>query len=186
MPKQIFMILGTKFWNHDAGIFYLDPREKEIVAIQLERVTRIKHDGGLIIPILDWLRDSKYSYILEKTNYILHTFTPFPYEKDKDVINIAVSQFKKHIGGLVLRKYGIRPALFKIWKVTHESKFSQKFLKLLRNKNELFYLLLPLIREVGLTNLIKASIELWKINSMTREQMLEYAINNIMELVSNT
>ena len=51
------LIVGTKFFEHDSALCYLDLNEKKIFALSTERVTRIKHDNFTVEPILKAYKD---------------------------------------------------------------------------------------------------------------------------------
>lgn len=46
-------VLGVSTFGHDNSAFLVDTDRQEIIALSLERVTRIKHDNGDIAPIRD-------------------------------------------------------------------------------------------------------------------------------------
>lgn len=46
-------VLGVSTFGHDNSAFLVDTERQEIIAVSLERVTRIKHDNGDITPIRD-------------------------------------------------------------------------------------------------------------------------------------
>lgn len=65
-------ICGTKFFGHDASVFILDTDKKRIFAVDTERITRIKHDGTDIEPILLSFKKS-----FSKVEYFCQSFETF-------------------------------------------------------------------------------------------------------------
>lgn len=66
-------ILGSKFLGHDSSVCLIDTDKQEIFAISTERVTRIKHDGFNITPILLEYQDVFSSDEM----HICHSFNSF-------------------------------------------------------------------------------------------------------------
>ena len=62
-------ILGAKLKGHDSAIFLLDLDNRNVFAISTERITRIKHDGDWIKPIID-----EYYENLKDIDYVVHSF----------------------------------------------------------------------------------------------------------------
>ena len=100
-------ILGVKYFLHDSGIFYMDTKNMEIFGILTERVTRIKHDGGIIIPIL------KEYPNLRNIDYIAY---PFKYTNLDFIIY-------KHLDEYVRKKYS--PKYVKEY-IEHKKEISQR------------------------------------------------------------
>jgi len=129
-------ILGVKYFLHDSGVFYIDTKNREIFGILTERVTRIKHDGGTILPILEEypkLKDIEYvAYPFKYTNldfvifnyidtYIKKKYSPkyikeyieFKKELSQNKIDFIVSNIYKPFVWKILLVYGIRKLLFR-------------------------------------------------------------------------
>ena len=65
-------IVGGKFFNHDSALCCIDTTKKDIFAISTERITRIKHDYGSVLPILQ-----EYPVIFNDIDFIACGFSSF-------------------------------------------------------------------------------------------------------------
>ena len=75
-------VIGYNVAGHDDGIFIMDYDKKDIFGLDLERVTRIKHDGGMISPILTTEFLSNYlkkPLIISKSYESSFYFMEYPY-----------------------------------------------------------------------------------------------------------
>ncbi|AAB99062.1 TPA: carbamoyltransferase [Methanocaldococcus jannaschii] len=129
-------ILGVKYFLHDSGVFYIDTKNKEIFGILTERVTRIKHDGGTVIPILNEypkLKNIDYvAYPFEQTNldfilfkhiddYIKRTYKPkyikeyakYKKELSQNKTKFVLNNIYRPFIWEILAVYGLRKLLFK-------------------------------------------------------------------------
>ncbi len=94
-------ILGTNFYGqHDSALFYIDTNKKEIFAMSTERITRNKHDGTDISPILE-------SYKFSDINYVCHGYSVFhePLTDDLNIISLIKLTREKALRALMKPKY---------------------------------------------------------------------------------
>ena len=77
------MNIGTNLFGHDSSIFYIDNEKKNIFGLDTERVTRIKHDDGLITPTLNILKKIfklKSNINLSLSTSEQHYFGDYPFK----------------------------------------------------------------------------------------------------------
>lgn len=77
------MEIGVKLFGHDSSIFYVDCDRKEIFGLDTERVTRIKHDIGIIAPALNIFKNfcvnvHNSTITLINSGFDLYYFTLYP------------------------------------------------------------------------------------------------------------
>ena len=107
-------ILGTNFYGqHDSALFYIDTDTRNIFAISTERITRIKHDGTDINPILE-------SYQFLDINFVCHGYNVFDDPLSDD---LNINSLVKNIKAKALRQL-IRPKYIKELNLSRKKKIT--------------------------------------------------------------
>lgn len=121
-------IIGYNVAGHDDGIFLVDNEKKDIFGLDLERVTRIKHDGGMISPILTTGFLGKYlkkPLIISKSYESSSYFLGYPYYWHyADIRKKRLTNYKTH--HLLQNIYQLIPKSLKVSLSYHSESFVKK------------------------------------------------------------
>lgn len=116
------MDIGFNVCCHDDGIFYIDNDKKMLFGLDLERITRLKHDSGFIDPCINFFLNNQKINTPEAANLIKSYHHSYYYNNypplwtDPKIRSLTNKEIKnQYFHYPLLKFYQIIPNKVKVW-----------------------------------------------------------------------